>query len=261
MKHAALLLAFGTLLSAETFPVIHRNTLWRDGRGTVEITDEGISYKPDGAKPGRQWKWTGIRHFERVSPSEFVLVTYEDQRRFLGRDKEYRFVITGGGLSDALFRMISDHLDRPVTDRVPPDGIAARYSIPVKHEHRFGGCEGRLEFTADEIYYVADHGADSRAWRMDRDVAAVWSDDPYRLQVRAYDNGRREFSRTATYKFELKERLDPDFYRQLKLRLYNLEKDDQVVREPLRDPINRRDAQDAGAAQRTAETLAAHERE
>lgn len=230
MRFASLLIAFAAVLPAQTLPVMHSNALWRDAKGTIDITDDGITYSTGKASKARTWKWSDIKHFDRVSPEEFVITTYEDQRLFLGRDKEYRFVITNGELSDAVFAKISGHLTRPVTDRVPPDEIPALYSIPVKHDHTFGGCEGRLEFTRDEIYYVTGHRADRRAWRIGRDIAAVWSNDPYSLEIRSFDNGPREFSRTATYKFELKERLDPEFYRQLKLRLYKLEADGQVIR-------------------------------
>jgi hypothetical protein len=222
MKYPILLLAFGALLSAETFPVIHRETLWRDGRGTIEITDNGIVYTAREKKDSRRWRWVDIQHFDRVSRKEFVVVTYNSQRRYLGRDKEYRFVITNGELSDALFSKIGARLTRPVTDRVVPAGISAIYSIPVRHEHALGGCDGQLEFSRSTIYYATEHQRDARVWRIDRDIASVWSDDPYRLAIRAYDNNRREFSRTAVYKFDLKEKLDPEFYRQLKLRLYRL---------------------------------------
>jgi hypothetical protein len=64
---------------------------------------------------------------------------------------------------------------------------------------------------------------------MDRDIVSVWSDDPYRLEIRAYENIRREFSRTATYKFNLKEKLSAELYRKLKLKLYGLETNNQVI--------------------------------
>jgi hypothetical protein len=228
MRHAILLLAFGALLSAETFPVALVRPLWRDGNGTLEIDSQGITYA---AKKRRlSWKWLDIQYFDRLSPTEFVVLSYRDDWKLLGRDEEYHFRITKGELGDALFERISEHLKRPVTDRVIPPQIAARYSIPVKLDRTFAGSEGTLEFAGDSIYYVTRDRRDARVWRMDRDIVSVWSDDPYRLEIRAYDNNRREFSRTATYKFDLKRKLDPDFYRQLKLRLYNLEVNGQVIR-------------------------------
>jgi hypothetical protein len=229
MRYAILLLAFGALLSADTFQVVLVKPFWRDGRGTLEINDEGITYSAN-AKKHVSWKWLDIQYFDRLSRNEFVIVTYRDDWKLLGRDKEYHFRITKGELSDALFDRISKRLKRPVTDRVIPEGISARYSIPVKRERTVKGSEGTLEFSNDAIYYVTHDRLDARVWRMDRDIVSVWSDDPYRLEIRAYDNNRREFSRTATYKFDLKEKLDPEFYRQLKLRLYNLEANGQVIR-------------------------------
>ena len=128
------------------------------------------------------------------------------------------------------FARMSAHLNRPVTDRVAPANVSVLYSIPVKREGTFAGSDGVLEFSDNAIYYVTKHAGDGRAWLMDRDIASVWSDDPYRLEIRAHDNNRREFSRTATYKFDLKEKLNPDFYRRLKLKLYNLESNGQVIR-------------------------------
>ncbi len=230
MRYFALLLTFGSLLAAETFPVTLEKTLWRDGKGTVEIDDQGITYTAPKKEHSRSWSWLDIQYFDRVSPTEFVVLTYQDDRRLLGRDEQYHFHIMQGELSDALFVSISAHLKRPVTDRVAPGKIAARYVIPVKYEHGLGGSEGELQFTDDAIYYVTKHAPDGRTWRLNRDIVSVWSDDPYRLEIRAYDNNRREFSRAATYKFDLKEKLNSAFYRELKLKLYNLESNNEVIR-------------------------------
>ena len=93
----------------------------------------------------------------------------------------------------------------------------------MKHQHTFGGCEGTLKFTEDGIYYVTDHKEDAREWRFATDIQSVWSSNRYQLEIHAFDNNRREFSRTRVYKFNLKEPLDPEMYRSLKLKLYDLE--------------------------------------
>jgi hypothetical protein len=225
-----MLLALCTLLSADTFPATLKKSLWRDGKGTLEISDQGITYAANNKKQNLHFGWLDIQYFDRVSPKEFVVLTYKDQRLLLGRDREYRFIVSQGELSDSLFAMISHNLNRPLTDRVPPGEVAATYSIPVKHDRSLRGSEGELEFTSDAIYYVTEDKTDGRTWLLNRDIVSVWSDDPYRLEIRAYDNNRREFSRTATYKFDLKQRLDPAFYRELKLKLYGLERNNEVIR-------------------------------
>jgi hypothetical protein len=252
MKHTILFLAFCLTLAADTFPARLEKPLWPDRQGTIDINDQGITYTAPHAKHGLQWlgiervghtldrlanrphsvalKWVDVQYFDRISRKEFVVLTYQDDWRFLGRDREYRFRLTEGELTDALFQFISNHLKRPVTDRVAPGKVAAIYSIPVKQDRTFGGSQGELEFAGDAIYYVTKDKAEGRTWFLDRDIVSVWSDDPYRLEIRAYENNRREFSRTATYKFDLKQKLDPEFYRELKLKLYGLEQNNEVIR-------------------------------
>lgn len=224
MKHlliSALLLA--QPLAAQTLTVVHEKRLWRDGHGKIVISETGISYVSDKKEESREWKYEDIQYFDRISRSEFVVLSYEDSRLWLGRDEAYRFRIVGGELSDEVFDQISRRLNRPLTDRVVADSLEAPYVLPAKHLHTFGGCEGELRFTPDAIYYVTDHREDARTWRLDRDVQSVWSSDPYRLQIYAYDNNRREFSRTRLYAFDLKQPLDARHYRSLKLTLYKLQ--------------------------------------
>ncbi len=245
-------LAASAALSAATFPARLEKPLWPDREGTLDIDAEGITFTAPVVKRGAEWmglqhvgheldklhnrphrlawKWLDIQYFDRISRKEFVVLTYKDDWRFLGRDEQFRFRITRGELSDALFREISRHLERPVTDRVPPGAVRSRYTIPVKREGTFRGSEGELEFVGDDIYFVTKREAGGRTWRLDRDVASVSSDDPYRLEIRVYENNRREFSRTATYKFDLKQKLDPEFYRELELRVYKLEGEGGVIR-------------------------------
>ena len=64
MKYTVLLLAFGALLSAQTFPAKLVKPLWPDRQGTVEINDEGITYTAPHEKHGPQW--LGIQHVGRA---------------------------------------------------------------------------------------------------------------------------------------------------------------------------------------------------
>lgn len=237
MKYVLLVLLSIQLLAGETFTVIHKRKAWRDGKGTLNITEAGITFNAKKEKRSRRWGWLDIQYFDRISETEFNILTFTDQRKYLGRDRSFRFVITDGELSDKLFAMIGKKLaPRPLTNRVIRPQPGAVYEIPVKHLHTFGGCEGVLRFTKDEIFYVTEHAKDQREWLLARDVNSVWSEDVYELEVHAYDNNRREFSKTRIYKFTLKEPLKAGFYRQLKLKLYKLEATHLPVRAP--DPAS-----------------------
>jgi hypothetical protein len=223
MKYLLALFLLAQPLSAQTFSVIHEKTLWRDGKGKIEITNEGIAFKAEKKKDSRAWKYQDIEYFDRISDTEFTILSYEDSSLLLGRDKQYRFRITDGELTEGLFSQIRQRLNKPATNRQFPDVRNVQYELPVKHLHTLGGCEGTLKFTEDAIYYVTDDRKDAREWRLATDVQSIWSSDRYQLDIYAYDNNRREFSRTRVYHFELKAPLDPAFYRSLKLKLYNLE--------------------------------------
>ena len=210
--------------AAQTFEVIHKKRFGPDGRGEIRITGDAIEFNAAKKKKNsRRWAYDDIQYFDRISETEFVILSYEDQKWKLGRDRQYRFTLTGGELTDSLFEQISQRIGRPVTNRVVSDIPENRYELPVKHLHSLGGCEGLLTFAGDDIYYATEHRKDAREWRVSRDVESVWSMNPYQLELHVYDNNRREFSRTRVYRFALKKPLDPEFYRRLKLQLYELE--------------------------------------
>jgi hypothetical protein len=224
MKYLALLLLLAAQpLAAQTYRVVHEKTLWRDADGTIEIGDQGITFRPDHGKEIRTWKYEDIQYFDRISEKRFVILSYEDDTFLLGRDRQYEFRITEGALTDQVFRSISAKLGKPVTNRVVSRPVGPEYKVPVKHLHTFGGCEGVLYFTREAVYYVTPDKKDGREWLLARDVQSIWSSDPYRLEIHAYDNNRREFSHTRVYQFELKKPLDAEFYRRLKLELLGLD--------------------------------------
>ena len=223
MSWMLLLLLTAAPLSAQTLSVVHKKDFWRDGRGDIEITEEAVIYRAGKKTDSRQWTYADIRHLDRISEREFVLLTYEDQKWFLGKDRRYHFVITEGRLNDSLFRTISTRLGKPVTNRVLGTIGDVRYEIPVKHLHPWDGCEGRLRFTVDRVYYLADKEKHRREWLLARDVHSVWSMDRFQLEIHTYEGRRDGFSRTRVHRFQLKQPLDHLFYRDLKLKLHHLE--------------------------------------
>jgi len=231
MRFAITLLAFSQLLAAQTFPAVQEKRLWPDARGEIRITENGMEFQKAGEEAVLRWAYPDIQHFDRVSRTEFVLLSYEDAGwRKLGRDRQFRFRITSGELSDGLFETMQQRLRKPVTDRAVGQISGAEYELPVKHLHSWGGCEGRLIFTADTIYYQTNHAQDARTWQIARDIQSVWSLDLYQMELHVYENNRREFSQTRIFNFALKEPLDPVFYRTLKLKLYELESTHLAVR-------------------------------
>ncbi len=221
-RASALLLVCTATLTAQTFEAFQKRRFASDRRGEIHITSQAIEFKAIKEKNSRRWTYEDIQYFDRISEKEFSILSYEDQKWRLGRDRQYHFVLTAGTLDDALFQSISTRIGRPVTNRLVKRVQDSRYKLAVKHLHGLGGCEGELIFTDDAILYKTEHRKDAREWRVTRDVESVWSSNPYHLELHVHDNNRREFSRTRVYKFDLKQPLDQDFYLSLKLRMHGL---------------------------------------
>ena len=222
MKTLILTLGAAGLLGAQTFPAVHKKDLWRDTPGEVRITDSAIEFHASKEKHSRRWEYADIQHFDRLSEREFVVMSYEDERKYLGRDRRFHFVLMEGTISDALFESIAKRAGKPVTDRVVGDASEGGYAVPVKHLHGLGGCEGELRIVDGRIIYSTEHKPDAREWKTERDVDSVWSANPYQIELHVYEDNRREFRHTRVFKFDLKRRLNPEIYSILKLRLFAL---------------------------------------
>ncbi len=225
MKMLLFLLVTGSGLADTSFDVVHKKRLWFDQEGTVRIDASGISFQPAGKdEKTRSWGYEDIQFLDRMSPTEFRLLTYEDVAWRLGQDRRYHFELSSGEFSNELFAEVSARMGKPVTDRVVTRPDTAEQELLVKHLTRFGGSEGTLFFTPERIVYATDARKGSRQWHLARDVQSVWSVDRYRLEIHVYEDNPGEFRQARVYKFVLKEPLDAQFYRRLKLKLYGLER-------------------------------------
>ncbi len=199
------------------FDVVHRKKLLPDGRGVLTIAEQEIRFEARDAGRSRRWKYADIQFLDRLDPTEIVVVTYENALPFTGRSKRYRFSLTSGEIGSELFAEMAERLAKPVSNRafsIPKQGVA--FAAGAKHLHRAGGRQGRLVFTAEAAYFQSAGGNHSRQWRLDRDIESVWSAGPYQLEIHA------RYPRGARFRFLLKEPLDGQFYRRLKLKLMRL---------------------------------------
>lgn len=230
LRTIALFIAAVAVGSAQTsFEAVRKKALWPDAEGTLVLGDDGIEFRRGDDGESKSWAYDDIQSLDRISPVQIVILTYEDVSWRLGQDRSYRFTLLSGELSDQLFESMAEKIGRPATDRVVEKGPADAPRLPVKHLKPFGGSEGELIFAESAIYYATDAPKQAREWRMDRDVESIWAANRYQLEVHVFEAGRRDFDDTRVYRFQLKEPLDPDFYRNLKLRLYDLRSEDRVI--------------------------------
>ncbi len=224
MNLLILLLIVSPLAAAEfSFDAKWKRSMRPDTDGVLSIGKKGISFLPqkDRKRP-LTWAFEDVQHLDRTSPTEVSIQSYSDSVVRVGRDRWYRFVLVDGTLSDELYQKVATRIGKPATDRVVSEPPGTELAIPAKHVRLLKGSQGTLYFTPKWIMYSTEAPGESRKWRLDRDVAAVWSSDPYRLEVHVLGGSEAFVRRPSLYRFSLKRPLDSAFYMELKMKLYGL---------------------------------------
>lgn len=215
-----LLLAFFSRLSAadNILQVRHDHDPWGSCTGELAVSEHGIRFESNKESHVVNWKWTDIQTVDRLSPFQFSILSYKDQKWLLGRDRPWDFRVVDSaseGLSDVVFDRILENSPRPVVDRVPRK-INVEYAIPVKHLHTLGGCEGILKFSPDWIVYETERSEDARSWRRRVELVNIWSTERFDLELEVHEREGEDLLRTRRYRFQLKEPLDGEYYTQMR---------------------------------------------
>ncbi len=224
MRLAVLLVLTASLGAAETSLEVKWKKAFRaDQAGTLRITADGLEFRPGGKNaPERRWAYVDIQHFDRIDKAEVEIRSYEDSPWRMGRDRRYRFAVLAGEFGDALLEQVVSRIGKPATDRVAATVPGAELELPAKHLRRWGSSQGVLFVDAERIVYASPSPRRSRAWLLGRDVDAVWSSDPFRLEVHAFDGRDGYLRQPSVYRFALKRPLDREAYRRLKMKIYEL---------------------------------------
>jgi hypothetical protein len=218
MKRVALSLWFGGLLLVSSvlqaqevqFPVRH-DRLLRDRIGELIFGETGIEYRTKDNGDARTWKYEDIQQLGLLSPKEVTIITYEDSKWKLGKDLFYRFTITAGEITPALWTQLQAKLKRPVVSALIPPDIASKFTIPVKHLRGFRGTQGMLEIGDEYIIYRTASKKDSRIWHYG-DISSVGTTGPYQMRLTSMDRAENESGGERNFVFSLKERLAPEAY-------------------------------------------------
>lgn len=176
-----------TWSDAQTFEykVLHHHTL-KDCRGTLKIAPEGVEYRTPHPKDSRKWKYEEIRTLEVKSPTEISVVTYEDQKRWVGKDKVFEFTLLDKKATPELSLFLLSHVKRPMELAViPEEGGKPAFQIPVKHLRTVVGAMGVLRIYEDRIVFQSPKAGDSRYWRL-ADIERVSQPDRFRFQIVSY---------------------------------------------------------------------------
>ncbi len=192
------------------FPVEHER-IFRNHRGTLVITPDGIEYRTSQKNESRSWQYTDIQQIKIESPTELEILTYEDQKRMLGRDRIFRFRLLEGKITPEVSAFLTARATRPIATSVAPapDG-EPKYETAVKHLHSFGGCQGTLKIYPDRVAYEsAETAAHSRYWRYS-DIQSFSHPARYRFEITTFED--KFGGPSKVYDFQLKEDLPASAY-------------------------------------------------
>jgi hypothetical protein len=190
------------------FKVEHIRSL-RNHYGTLTVDNVGIKYKSDRDKRSLAWKFRDIQQL-KLEPPFFEILTYEDQKWKLGKDRIYRFKIIEGSidarLSDFLRQRISGTF---VTAIAPETSDEPEYRVPVKHRLVLGGSEGILQVYDDRVVYRSQSARDSRVWTYRQIESFAF---PSAREFELLTDEKEFGGPTRTFRFQLKEPLPESAY-------------------------------------------------
>ena len=204
--------------TAQSFEfAVRHDHLLKDCRGTLKISDSGVEYQTPHSKDGRKWKFQEIQTIEVKSPTQISLITYEDQKRYFGKDRAFEFELLSEKVKPELSAFLLAHVTRPMIVAVLPETAKPAFEFPVKHLHAITGATGTLRFYPDRVVFQSAREGDSRLWRLS-DIERFSQPDRYRFQI--VTHVPKAGWPTEIYNFQLMEDLPPAVYDYLWVRLH-----------------------------------------
>ena len=177
-------------------------------QGRLTVGEEDVRYETGQRNHARIWPYSQLRRAESSGPRRLSFATYEDQNLPLRGDRTFNFELLDGDASDELLNFLLGRVGRRSNSGPPEAPPGGRYELAVKHIHTFGGCQGTLRITPVFIEYVTNHSRDARLWKY-LDIKQVKPEGTYRLFLYTYEDQLLLFGRDRTFKFDLKEPLEP----------------------------------------------------
>ena len=202
------------IASAQTYTYEVRHQHWRKGAvGTLSISPEEIAFEEHGKKgktDSRTWRYEEIQQLT-VSPSELRILTYEDSKWKLGRDREYIFDRVPKDLAVEAYPLWTSKLDQRFIAAVPEPGVAPDWKAGAKLDHGFSGTLGTLMIGSEWIIFDAGEHGGSRSWRL-LDIQNVSSSGPLDLTVTTTEKSGLFRGSGRQFHFQLQQPLKEDQY-------------------------------------------------
>lgn len=178
--------------------------------GELVINDAGIEYVTDKAEHARKWAFVDIQMIKLISTKKMQVLTYEENKLQLGRDREFKFDLVEGEITKEVSDFILSKVKRPVLTTFIETEAQVLFAIPVRHRHRFGGCAGTLKVYANGLVYESENEQEnSRYWRWS-ELQGIARSGQFQFSVTTYEP---QFGGpTKQFNFDLKEPINDKVY-------------------------------------------------
>lgn len=207
-------LAFALQLVADPFEYrVQHDHVFGSCKGNLIANDREIRYEATDGKHSQSWPYIDIQKVD-VGPTQLVLKTFKSESwKKLEKDQTFHFSVLDVQFTMEHQEFLRSKLIRPMVARLVDGRGTASVSLPVRHRHRLGGCQGSLSFEGDRLTYVTDHTSDNRVWKLS-EIETVGSSDAYHLRVATFNE---------TFTFDLKSPLDAKVYDSLWKKIYHFD--------------------------------------
>ena len=188
--------------------------------GLIEIGEGSISFKEAGknSKHSREWKYQDIQQLT-LSPTELSILSYDDEKWQLGRDREYSFDQLPKDFASQVCPLLKARLDQRFVAHLSDLDVRPLWQVGAKLLHRFGGSQGTLLFAEDRIVYRADNG-DSHTWPY-TDLENISTSGHFDLSLTTSERSGWPRGSITDYHFQLKQALSDERYNDLWRRVHN----------------------------------------
>lgn len=209
-----LLLGVSQRVSAQTYTYEVRHKHWHKGAmGTLRISPEEISFEEHGKKgkaDSRSWRYEEIQQLT-VSPSQLRILTYEDSKWKLGRDREYIFDQVPKSLAVETYPLWAAKLDQRFVAAISDPESVPEWKAGAKLDHGLSGILGTLTLGKDRVVFDSRERSGSRSWRL-IDIENVSSSGPLDLTVTTAEKSGLFRGGSRQFHFQLQQPLKEDQY-------------------------------------------------
>jgi len=214
---ALLILCFSSSLFAGgpvVFEIRHRH-LHNGAAGVLRVADDRMTFEEGGKHKAhsRQWRFEDLEQLT-LSPTVLRILTYEDQRWKLGRDREFVFDNLPEDLAATLYPMFSRRLDQRFVAALSDTQVTTLWEMPAKLLHWAGGSQGDILIGTDRIVFRTEAREQSRTWRI-KDIDMISSSGPFDLTITTFELAGANYAGHKDFHFALKRPLAEGEYNDL----------------------------------------------